>query len=66
MLFLYEPSTSREIHRQFPVPVEANVERLEAKLEGGKVVITAPPVEEHRKQRPQEIDIPVKVLRSEL
>lgn len=56
----------REIHRQFSVPDEADVERLKAKLEGGKVIITAPPVEERKKQRPQEVDIPVKVLRSEL
>ncbi|OQR69350.1 hypothetical protein BIW11_12311 [Tropilaelaps mercedesae] len=56
----------REIHRQFPVPDEANVERLEAKLEGGKVVLTAPPVEDRKKPRGHEVDIPVKVLRSEL
>ena len=55
----------REIHRQFPVPEEANVERLEAKLEGGKVVLTAPPADVRRKRK-DELEIPVKVLRSEL
>ncbi|XP_003744426.1 alpha-crystallin B chain [Galendromus occidentalis] len=55
----------REIHRQFPVPEEANIERLEAKLEGGKVVLTAPPFDVRRKRK-DELEIPVKVLRSEL